>query len=91
MEGKVLHFIRRKKRWVFFILLVALLFYFFLPLSLILIPDIMNKPSFLFGLPWAWIYALLQIPMTWFFCGLYNHNAKKYEQELTTIKGERLR
>lgn len=88
MEEKLLYYIHRKRKRVFFILIIALLFYFLLPLSLIFIPEIMNKPSFLFGLPWAWVYAILQIPMTWLFCSIYHRKTKKDEQELEAIKGE---
>lgn len=67
------------------LLLVALFFYFLLPISLILIPEEMNQSSFVYGIPWAWLYAFFQIPMTWFFCLFYHRMAKKMEEEMEKI------
>ncbi|MDQ0154687.1 DUF485 domain-containing protein [Robertmurraya andreesenii] len=88
MEEKVLELIHQKKKRMVPALAAALLFYFLLPLSLIFIPDVMNQPSFMFRISWAWLYAILQIPMTWFFCGLYHRTAKKIERQLDAIDKE---
>lgn len=88
MEERILDLTRRKKKLMAPALAAALLFYFLLPLSLMFIPDIMNRPSFIHSISWAWLYAFLQIPMTWFFCGLYHRTAKKMERQLDTIDKE---
>lgn len=88
MEERVFRLIHKKKQLMMPTLAVALLFYFLLPLSLIFIPDLMNRPSFLFQFSWAWLYAFFQIPMTWFFCWFYHRAAKKLEQELEGIDRE---
>ena len=88
MEESILHLIRKRKHLMTFSLAVALLFYFLLPLSLIFIPDVMNRPSFVFRIPWAWLYAFLQIPMTWFFCGLYHLTANKMERKIEGLELE---
>lgn len=88
MEEQVIDLIRKKKRSMGLALVVALLFYFMLPLSLMFFPTIMNQPSFIQSISWAWLYAFLQIPMTWFFCWLYHHNAKKIEHQLHTLNKE---
>lgn len=62
------------------LLSISLLFYFLLPLSLIFIPDVMNQPSFFYKMPRAWLYAILQIPMTWVFVGIYHILAKRLER-----------
>lgn len=88
MEERVLALIRKKQQWTALSLTVALLFYFLLPLSLIFIPDVMKRSSFVFGIPWAWVYAFLQFPLTWFFVWFYHRKAKKLEQKVREIKGE---
>ncbi|MBM4763617.1 DUF485 domain-containing protein [Bacillus sp. B15-48] len=88
MEEQILQLIRKKMHSIAALLSVALLFYFLLPLSLIFIPEVMNRPSFLYGIPWAWVYAFLQLPMTWFFCWLYHITAKRIEREMGEITGE---
>ncbi|MEH7177767.1 DUF485 domain-containing protein [Neobacillus vireti] len=82
MEERILHLIRKKKQLMAPALAAALLFYFLLPLSLIFIPDVMTRPSFIYNISWAWFYAFLQIPMTWFFCWLYHTTAKKIERQI---------
>lgn len=88
MEERVIELIQKKKQLMVPALAAALLFYFSLPLSLIFIPDVMNQPSFIFRISWAWLYAFLQIPMTWFFCGFYHHTTKKMDRQLATIDKE---
>ncbi|MEH7239037.1 DUF485 domain-containing protein [Bacillus sp. JJ1562] len=88
MEERILHLIRKRKKSMAPALAAALLFYFLLPLSLIFIPDVMNRPSFIFSISWAWLYAFLQIPMTWFFCGFYHRTANKIERQMEDIDQE---
>ncbi|WP_453990992.1 DUF485 domain-containing protein [Bacillus nitroreducens] len=89
MEERILYLIRKRKQMMVPTLAVALLFYFILPVSLIFIPDVMNRPSFIYRIPWAWLYAFLQIPMTWFLCGLYHKTATKLEKQLDDINKEK--
>ena len=88
MEESILLLVRKRKRLMTYSLAVALLFYFLLPFFLIFIPDDMNRPSFVFHIPWAWLYAFLQIPMTWFFCGLYHFTANKMERKIEGLEWE---
>ncbi|MEH7379097.1 DUF485 domain-containing protein [Bacillus sp. JJ1533] len=90
MEERILVLIRKRRHSMMYALATALLFYFLLPLSLIFIPDVMNRPSFLFHIPWAWVYAFLQIPMTWFFCSLYHVTAKKLDRQMEEFQEEYL-
>jgi len=62
------------------LLSISLLFYFLLPLSLIFIPDVMNQPSFFYKMPRTWLYAILQIPMTWVFVGIYHIMVTRLER-----------
>lgn len=88
MEETAVALIRKRRQGMGAALVVALIFYFCLPLSLIFIPEYMNLPSIFFGIPWAWFYAFLQIPMTWFFCLLYHQSAKKFETQMEQIYKE---
>lgn len=88
MEEQIFHVIRRKMQLVTVTLTVALLFYFLLPLSLIFIPEVMKRSSFIFGIPWAWLYAFLQLPMTWLFGWIYHITAKRIEFAMEALNGE---
>jgi uncharacterized membrane protein (DUF485 family) len=89
MEEQILHLISKRKQMMALALASVLLFYFLLPLSLIFIPDVMIRPSFKYSISWAWLYAFLQIPMTWFFCWFYHKTAKKFEQQMEGINKEK--
>jgi len=89
MEERILQLIHKKKQIIAPTLVVALLFYFFLPLSLIFIPDAMNQPSPLFRISWAWVYAFFQIPMTWLLCGFYHRTATKIDRQMEGIDKEK--
>lgn len=88
MEERILYVIRRRKQLMAPALAGALLFYFLLPLSLTFIPNVMTRPSFIYGISWAWFYAFLQIPMTWFFCWFYHITAKKIDRQIEGINKE---
>ena len=88
MKERGLGLIRKKRRLLAPALGVALLFYFSLPLSLMLIPDVMNRPSYILGIPWAWLYAFLQLPMTWFFVWFYHRTVTRIEREMGKIDRE---
>ena len=85
MEKRALQLVRRRMRLVAFLLTAALLFYFLLPLSLMMIPAYINRPSSFFQIPRSWLYEFFQNPMTRFFCWLYHVSAKKCEQQLERI------
>ncbi|SDN68844.1 DUF485 domain-containing protein [Bacillus sp. OK048] len=89
MEEQILQLIRKRKQLMTSALAAALLFYFFLPFSLIFIPDVMNRPSFIYSISSAWLYAFLQIPMTWFFCGIYHRTANKIDRQMEGIDKEK--
>jgi len=88
MDERVLHLIRSKRRLSVPAIILVLLFYFMLPLSLIFIPNAMNKTSFIPGVTWAWAYGFLQIPMTWVVGWVYHMKAKKFDQQVDAIMRE---
>ncbi|MFD1849760.1 DUF485 domain-containing protein [Oceanobacillus bengalensis] len=90
MDDRLLYLIRGKKRLMVPAFVLALLFYFMLPLSLIFFPEVMNRPSFVMGLTWAWLYAFLQIPMTWFMGWFYHVISKRFERQMEEIIQEEL-
>ncbi|NBJ69088.1 DUF485 domain-containing protein [Roseburia sp. 1XD42-34] len=80
--------IKRKKRFLLQMLVFLLAFYFMLPLSLALFPDFMNSTSILFEFTWGWLYAFLQIPMTWVLGWLYCRKAKQFDRYKNKLKQE---
>ncbi|MEI3612589.1 DUF485 domain-containing protein [Pseudogracilibacillus sp. SO30301A] len=78
---------QEKRLFVVWISVLAVIFYLSLPLSLAFIPDKMNKPS-LFGLSWAWIYAFLQVLMTWLIGWIYWVKAKQLDQLVERMRQE---
>ena len=90
MEQKYLELIKRKKRFIALVLSVSFVFYFMLPLSLIFFPKVMTQTSFIPGVSWSWLFAFLQILMTWFMVHLYHRKAKYFDKVAEEIKRERL-
>ncbi|GGA93051.1 DUF485 domain-containing protein [Ornithinibacillus halotolerans] len=82
MEERMMYFIRRRNKLLVPIIILVFLFYFMLPLSLIFLPDVMNQTSFIPGITWAWLYAFLQIPMTWTVGWIYHIKAKKFDEQI---------
>lgn len=90
MEQKFQQLIKEKKRFVVFVLTFSFIFYFMLPLSLIFFPEIMNQTSIIPGVSWSWLFAFLQIIMTWSMVHLYYKKAKYFDKIAEEIKRERL-
>lgn len=82
MDKREYYFIRKKMLFISITLMIALLFYFLLPLSLIFIPEVMNRPSFFLEIPWTWLYAFSQLPMTWIFGWIYHLFAHSMERKM---------
>lgn len=89
MQAEHVHQLMQKKlRILYFLFGFLSLFYFMLPLSLAIIPDVMNRTSFIASLTWAWVYAFAQIPMTWLFGWIYCHKAKQLDRVAAQIRQE---
>lgn len=78
---------QERRLFVLWISVLAIIFYLALPLSLAVIPHTMNK-STLFGLSWAWVYAFLQILMTWLIGWIYWVKAKQLDQLVERMRQE---
>lgn len=48
----------------------------------------MNRPGAVFGMPWAWVYALLQFPAIWFLVSFYHFKVRQLERILEGINEE---
>ncbi|MEW9676199.1 DUF485 domain-containing protein [Lentibacillus sp. L22] len=79
-----------KKKWQLLIPVVTLLFifYFGLPLSLTLFHDWMAAPSPFFQMNWGWLYAFLQIPVTWLLAGFYCIKMKQFDKQIIQLVQE---
>jgi uncharacterized membrane protein (DUF485 family) len=74
-----LDLIKRKKRFLFRVILFFIGFYFALPLSIILFPKVMSIRVF-HHLTVAWIFALLQFAMIWGLGAVYFLKAKQFDR-----------
>lgn len=78
---------QERRLFVLWISVLAIIFYLALPLSLAVIPHTMNK-STLFGLSWAWVYAFLQVLMTWLIGWIYWVKAKQLDMLVERMRQE---
>ncbi|PAV29638.1 hypothetical protein CIL05_09700 [Virgibacillus profundi] len=81
---------QEKKRFLLPALIFLFIFYFMLPLSLIFFPEAMNQTSFVSGVTWGWLYAFMQIPMTWTMAWIYHIKSKRFDRIVEEIKREEL-
>ncbi|MEI3607167.1 DUF485 domain-containing protein [Pseudogracilibacillus sp. SE30717A] len=78
---------QERRLFVVSITVLAIIFYLALPLSLSVIPDTMNKPA-IANVSWAWIYAFMQVLMTWLIGWVYWIKAKQLDKLVDRIKQE---
>lgn len=78
--------LRKKKALIIPVVLFFLLFYFGLPLSVWLFPEMMEYERGPFHLPWWWVYAFLQLIITWFLGWIYWVKAKGFDKMVEKIK-----
>lgn len=77
--------VKQKRMLVMLLTMFAFLFYFGLPLSITFFPEIMNAPSPIMQISWAWLYAFLQIPMTWVLVFVYYSVMKRFDRLLKKL------
>lgn len=78
---------RERRLFLIWMTILAIIFYLSLPLALTLIPETMNT-SPVGALSWAWIYAFLQIIMTWIIGWIYWIKAKQLDALVAEMKRE---
>lgn len=83
--GNIKRWKQERKLFVVSISVLASIFYLALPLSLAVIPEQMNRPA-IFGMSWAWIYAFMQVMMTWVIGWIYWIKAKQLDKLVERIK-----
>ncbi|PWA08384.1 DUF485 domain-containing protein [Pueribacillus theae] len=88
MERRFHQVMQEKKQLVINLLAFLFVFYFSLPFSLAVFPTFMNKKIFDTGFTWAWLYAFLQIPLTWILGWIYYRKAKRLDQFVEQLKQE---
>lgn len=88
MDSLLQRFKQEKRKMNFLAILVLACFYCSLPTALTLFPDQMNKTSPVFYLPWSWLYAFIQIIMTWILGWVYWKKAKQLDQLIERLKQE---
>lgn len=80
MKKQYTYWLKKRKRFFLPLLILLSVFYFSLPLSLALFPNFVNTPTMIWGLPFIWLYAFLQIVMTLIIAHLYMIKAKKLDE-----------
>lgn len=78
---------QERRLFLIWITILALIFYLALPFSLAIIPETMNT-SPIGSLSWAWIYAFIQVIMTWIIGWIYWIKAKQLDKLVAEIKRE---
>ncbi|MGM8213251.1 DUF485 domain-containing protein [Virgibacillus sp. W0430] len=80
MNNLFQQFRQEKKKVNIIAIFILLFFYCSLPTVLTLFPVTMNKASPLFGMTWSWLYAFIQIGMTWILGSFYWRKAKQLDR-----------
>jgi len=84
-DEEYIKLMREKKIFLIRALSFSFIYYFFLPIALTILPEEMNKISFIPGLTWAWLYAFSQIVMIWILGWLYHQKAKKIDRTIEQL------
>lgn len=80
MDEKYEKWLKSRRRFVFPLVIFLVIFYFSLPLSMVIFPDHINTPTIIWGLPIIWLYAFLQIIVTLTVAHLYVLKAQKLDE-----------
>lgn len=80
MDNLFLEWCRLRRKFIIPLIIFLIIFYSFLPVSLALWPDLVTQPTLIWGLPFIWLYAFLQILMTWFVGWLYWLRTKRLDE-----------
>ncbi|MDY0395850.1 DUF485 domain-containing protein [Virgibacillus halophilus] len=46
----------------------------------------MNSPSSLMHITWGWLYAAVQIPLTWLLAGIYYYKMKQFDRRMKELR-----
>lgn len=80
--------IRQKMRFIVPVTLFFMMFYFLLPLSISLFPQVMSTPVYhFFNL--GWVLAFAQFIMTWGIGWLYLRKAKQFDRMIDELFNEK--
>lgn len=72
--------LKRRRKFIFPLVIFLVIFYFSLPISLALFPNFINTPTIIWGLPLVWLYAFLQIIMTLIVGHVYLLKANQFDK-----------
>src|SRR5690625_2586520 len=72
--------LKSRKRFFRPLIMFLFIFYFALPVSLALFPNLVNNSTILGGLPFIWIYAFLQIVVTLVVVHIYIYKTKQFDK-----------
>src|SRR5699024_11720250 len=78
--------LKSRKRFFRPLMVFLFIFYFALPVSLALFPNLVNKSTILGGLSLIWIYAFLQIIVTFVVVHMYIYNTKLFDRMTNRLR-----
>lgn len=78
--------LKSRKRFFGPLIIFLIIFYFALPISLALFPNLVNTPTVIGGLPFIWIYAFLQIVVTLVVVHLYIYKTKQFDKMVNEMR-----
>lgn len=78
----------KKERRMFFtkVILFSLVFYLSLPIGIGVFPDAFTSSSPVWKISWSWLYAFLQVIMTWIIGWIYWKKAKYFDELITQYR-----
>ncbi|MBO1005923.1 DUF485 domain-containing protein [Pseudogracilibacillus auburnensis] len=83
----ILKWKKERRLFLIWLTILSIIFYLSLPIALAIIPEWMNA-SPIGSITWAWIYAFLQVIMTWIIGWIYWIKAKQLDKLVAQIKQE---
>lgn len=83
----ILKWKKERRLFLIWLTILSIIFYLSLPIALAIIPEWMNT-SPIGSITWAWIYAFLQVIMTWIIGWIYWTKAKQLDKLVAQIKQE---
>ena len=86
MGNPIQQFRRKKRRLNLLAVAILCLFYCSFPTTISLFPEQMNHTSPLFNISWSWLYAFVQIIMTWVLGWVYWEKSKQLDKIVEEMK-----
>lgn len=88
MEATIIRWKRERKKFFIRIIVFSLIFFLSLPIGIGIFPEAFNSASPVWGISWAWLYAFLQVVMTWVIGWVYWIKAQHFDEIISKYPQE---